>query len=1316
MTPAPRRFPGLALALLLACAPTAGAQMTPEQAGNLLLAGARRAYNEKNYTFAAARFQEFLTKHAGHKQYNSARYGLALCHIEGPGRDYAKAALQLNHLAGNKTAPEYRFVLYYLGFAKRGQGIKALETALAKPAEANNHRNLARQLFEDAAKQFAAAAPVFAARAKGAKAPAKGLPLDLEWAVRSRCDQAEMLLRVRKPKEARAAVASLLTDKPTLASRYRQLGLYYHGFACFLLGDSLVAGRSLSLLSPFRDPVFGTHARYLLARVHHTNRRQNEREEAKGHYEGVLKGHAASKKAAEEALRQPDRFKNDPEEKKRLEALTKGPVPDHVARATFFLGVLQYEDGRFGEAQDAFKAFVEQYPASVLASEAKLRQGFCQVQLKQFAAAQKILQPIADKDPLLADQALLWIGKAQAGLADPKKPDTYKTAIETLRKSAERAGQRASATPPDPGGKTRRGEALLEMAEVQQVARLFRDATNTYNLVLNEKLLPDRAEEVLQQLASAWQLAGDYNESDKVCARFQKEHPKSTLLPFVLFRHAENAYFLALAAEKLPNPADRKRDVAKFTDEAIKRYRVVLSKYPEFKHVNLARYGIGVVYYRKGDLEKAKEALEAIPAGDRTGELAAVPYTLADILLRTAPARADDAVAAGKLEETLKNAIDLLDGFAGAQPKAPQTPDALLKLGYCHVRRARLLAQAADKAKALAEARAVYERLQQRFPKHELFSQATFERAKVLDLANDGNGAINELKKFAQDPLEKARIAPLALLHLATLLRKQTKPGEAAEVLAKCRKEHEENLKKDPRRAGWVPLLQYHQAVALREAGKLDQASTLFDAVAKANPDKPEGWESALRSGQNQKDAAEKMLAEGEKRLAAPGLKPEQRVAAEKLITDGTAKLREAARYLSAQSAALKARKPGSDDLARTLGKARSRMLYEAAWAQRTVARREVAAARRKIQLERWQKLRDEAVKRTPSGQTVPAVALPVVTLAEVPVQPAETQAQTEYKALIADFPDVTINADARFELAELLAERDKHADALKLLQDALEKEPPQELTDKIKVRLGTTLLDRGARRLSAARRKLADKALKPADKVAAQKEIAAGKKDLEAALEHIGAVTENSKSPLLAQATYREGECYLLLGKRDEAVKRLAKFRDHGPFQNLAGLSDRALLRLGFVLGEDKKWDASRQAYEALTSRFGSSPWLYEARYGIAWAQQAQGKYDEAVNTYGLVTNALSNELAARAQLNIGLCRLAQKRYADATSALLVVPFTYDYPELSAVALIEAARAYSENKQQAQAIKLLKRVLRDHPDGSAAVAARKRLADLGEG
>src|SRR5262249_11000043 len=203
--------------------------------------------------------------------------------------------------------------------------------------------------------------------------------------------------------------------------------------------------------------------------------------------------------------------------------------------------------------------------------------------------------------------------------------------------------------------------------------------------------------------------------------------------------------------------------------------------------------GLGLAYYRKGDLEKAQKALEAIPASERAGDLAVVSYQLADIHLRQTPARAEDAIAAGKIEERLKAASDLLEAFLGAGD-TPQTPDALLKLGYCQQRMALLLAQPADKQKALAAARSAYERIQQKFPNPPARPVATFERAKVLALGNDLGNAQGELKKFAQDPLKKAPIAPMARLHLATLLRRQNRPAEAARELEDCRKDHESDL------------------------------------------------------------------------------------------------------------------------------------------------------------------------------------------------------------------------------------------------------------------------------------------------------------------------------------------------------------------------------------------------------------------------------------------------------------------------------------------------------------------------------------------
>src|SRR5262249_53846405 len=154
-----------------------------------------------------------------------------------------------------------------------------------------------------------------------------------------------------------------------------------------------------------------------------------------------------------------------------------------------------------------------------------LRQGFCQVQLKQFAPALQTLQPLVDKEPRLSDQALLWIGKAQVGAADPANPQAYeqalKAALDTLRRAAEKAQQFVAT---DPEAKTRRGEILFETAETQQLAKQFKEAANTYGQVLAEKGLPARDEEMLQRQATALHLAGEYGESDKLCLRFQQTY------------------------------------------------------------------------------------------------------------------------------------------------------------------------------------------------------------------------------------------------------------------------------------------------------------------------------------------------------------------------------------------------------------------------------------------------------------------------------------------------------------------------------------------------------------------------------------------------------------------------------------------------------------------------------------------------------------------------------------------------------------------------------------------------------------------------
>jgi cellulose synthase operon protein C len=1271
-----RLLPLAALISALVCASDqrVGAQVPGDQAAEMLLNSARKAYNEQNLPFAAARFQEFLQKFGGHPQTSAARYGLALCYLEGAERNYDKAIEQLSHLAGNAALPEQPYAAYYLGLAYRGIALNDLAAAATKHGEEQRQlRAKAEGRLADASRHFATAVNAFAAKLpKGS--PPKELPKELDWAARARCDQAEMELRLNKPKEARATAEPFTKDPWLAKSRYRPLGLYYFGFAAFLMQDYLVAGRSLNELAPFSDPTFGLHARYLMGRIYQVS---EEADKALAMYDGVLADFDKQKKEAVESLKRPEQFKKNPAERARLEGLVKGPAPDFVGGSVFFSACLQYEAGKFADALGRFQAFGKEYSASPFAPDAALRVGYCQVQLKQFAEAAQTLAPLVDKHPKLADQALFWMGKAQAGAAlaagpmnAPARDNGLKSALATLKTAADRA----AAMTADPEAKARRSEILLELADTQQQARLFKEAAALLEQLRNEKALPAREEEVAQRLITAQHLAGDFARSDQLCTAFLKDFPRSTLLPLVLFRSAENAYFTALAAESKPNP--NRAELGKLFEESGKRYRLLLERFPEFDRAQLARYGLAMCHFKRNDLEEAQKMLEAIPAADRSGDLSYVPYLLAECLIRSAPAKAEDALQIGMLQEKLQQAQQNLEAFVGASPKASEAPDAMLKLGVCQTRLAVLNAQPQERAQALAAARKTFEALIQQFPNEPQGVQAIMERAKCMSFSGDKNAAVKELRRFTNDPLRQNPLATFALLHLSTLLREQNKAGEAATLLNDARQRFEPGLLKDqPERAA---LLRFHHGICLQEAGKLAEARAQLETIPTLLPGKPVAVESLLRSGQCRLGEARQGIDNVQKQLGAPNLKPEQRAQLKIQLQGAFDQLDATALWLQTKGEETRDAQPALD--------ARIRLYYEAAWAWRSIAEREVAAARSKLQVELQKLQQAEADKKAAPGSKAAQVPLPEAPRSQVPVQPAEAKARNAYQLLIGYGVDTLLTIESRFELAEMLAERDEHEPAIKLLKEALDKEPSDnkapaaDFLDRVRIRLAACL---------------------------------AAKKEFGPALDKLLAVADNPKSPLVAEAQYRAGECLLELGQADKAVARLALFRDKPEFRNIGGISDRALLRLGHALAALKQWEASRQAFEMFGQRYGGSPWLLEARYGMGWAQQNLGQFDQAVTAYNAVIAGSANELAARSHLQIGLCRLEQKRFGDAAAALLVVPFTFDYPDLSAAALTEAARALIEDKKPEQAERLLRKVIKEYPQNEWAKIAQKRLDDL---
>jgi TolA-binding protein len=1242
------------LLALLVVAPAVFAQqpMPPEQQAEQALAAGQAALKANDPNTAAGKFKEVVDKFGNTRAALGAKFGLAGLQLNSDNPDVAKAAEWLKQPAEDGGFADRGPAMYQLAVCQRLLGLRELEKGGA------DAKKNADPKFAEAQKWFGASRDWFAGQKQD------------DWAARARCDQAEMEIRLGKVKEARGTAEPFTKDPALAKSPHKSLGLYQYGLASFLDKDYQAAFRALNQTDVFKHPTCGGHARYLTGRVHHL---QDEKAEASVHYDAVLAEYEKAKGAAVEAVKAPDKFKGQPFELARLRALANGPMPDHVSGAAFHTAGLKYEGGKFGEAADKFQAFLKANEKDPLAADALLRVGFCQVQLKQFDEAAKTLAPIAEKHPRLADQSMFWLGKAQFGLAqavDANNPTErekqIKAALDTLRKAADKAREM---TQTDPDAKGRRYDMLFELGDSLAVAKLPKDAAAVFEGLWNEngQLPALRREEVLQRLVVTLGDGGEFQRSDDRAAEFRRTFPQSTLSGAVAFRSAENSYGRAALLVKL-NDKNRAEELKQKYDEAIGKFKEVADKFPEFERVHHARLGAAVCLSQLGKLDDAAKLLEAIPGPDRSGELALAAYLLGDILLRQTPLKVgDDALEENKTREKLTAAAAMFDSFAGGNAKAPEAPAALLKLGYCQKRLGSTLADPNERNQTLQLARTAFERIGKEYPKDPLVGVATLELAKVKALQGDRGGAMNDLRSvLTSEATKNTPSAPLAALHLATLLREENKPNDAVKVLEDARKQYEPGLAADKERAEWVPLLKYHHGVALLEGQKYADARKLLDEVATAAKDRPVGAEAALRAGQCRQFEARKQIQDGAELRNKAGNDAGKKAAAEQAYQQGRNAAFDGAEAWARRADELKQPLPTES--------ARARLYYEAAWAFRELANEE-----RYLAMEEAKKA---AHAKLPPGSPWPNLPRSAVSLTR-----CEQKAFDAYKKLVAEFADTALSVDARLEYAELLAERDSHADAVKVMKEALDLEPADrpvaaDTTERVRLRLGGSLF---------ATRQYAD------------------------AAKQFETVTANAKSPHRVQAMYRAGESYAAVGEHAKAIEKLLPFRDKGELHNVGGVSDRAVLRLGHAQLAAGKPDDAKATFEAHLNRYGSgNPFAPEARYGLGLVQQAKGQHDEAVKAFEAVIAATQSEVAAKAQLQIGQCRMAQKKPADAAKAFLLVTYTYDYPELTFAALLEAARALEEDKQPAEAEKLLNKVTKDAPaDSEWQKAAKERLAKL---
>jgi TolA-binding protein len=358
------------------------------------------------------------------------------------------------------------------------------------------------------------------------------------------------------------------------------------------------------------------------------------------------------------------------------------------------------------------------------------------------------------------------------------------------------------------------------------------------------------------------------------------------------------------------------------------------------------------------------------------------------------------------------------------------------------------------------------------------------------------------------------------------------------------------------------------------------------------------------------------------------------------------------------------------------------RTLRDAATAWRAVAEVETDAVRRARSQESLKKLQDKLAKEPPVGGKSNSVPRPPeILLASIPPQAAETKARAYYDQALDVGSDTPACNQLRLELAEMSFERGDVDTAIQLLSAALEKNPPADVQQRLTVRLGQCYVL---------------------------------KKDAKAAMQQALAALNDTNSPLRPAAYLVKGQAYMLDKNWGEAINTLTRYRAGAEkYVNAGVVTEEGLVRLAESFAAAGNWNESRATFEHLVNRFGASRWVPEAYFGIGRALQQQKQFDRAVDAFAQVPRRTASEVAAKAQLQIGLCRAEQKRWQDAANELLVVRGTYDYDDVSAHSSVAAAKALVELKQPEQAKAVLQRVVRDHPKTQWAQEAAKRLKEL---
>lgn len=583
------------------------------------------------------------------------------------------------------------------------------------------------------------------------------------------------------------------------------------------------------------------------------------------------------------------------EEAERLYAAVAAKTSGTLAAsAQFYLGALQYAQGRFQEAIDTFGAFDTALADSPWRPTVVLGRGWALLKLGRPAEASAAFKSIV-ADPKVGLDARYWLGLSQKTLKQ------WNAAAATLLEAAEL----------DPAHKLalsmrlHAADALLHAGDLPAASRQFDEVARAAGPA------GELADDALRGKIQVALLTKDHAAMDRLVAEFDGQHRQSPLRPDVQRMYArslvgrkqyeraaevlqglvgsagagqdnlEDRYLLSLSLDglgrteealKLLTPVLKSASGQLLADaqwaqatqlmalkrfsEAIAPLEAFLATQPEGDAQVKARGQLAVCYARTNQVPKAKQAY---------GELVK-KYPQHELIVPITEQMAEAAYDAGETSWAEK-----LFQWLGRDAQAPGYDQrGLSGLGWSQY-----------KAGRLEEAAATLDQLLGKNPDPQLAAEAAYLRGQILEKLGQPHEAL-VMYDLVASKYGQSREAPDALWAAARLYDSLGQHQQAADLCQRLAKEY-----------GQFPQLDavlYKWAWILSDMGRTDQSTEVFQRLRRDFPQSRYRSDTTYRLAQRAFDAKQYAQAT-ELVLAVLAEKPD-------------AAIRESAVYLAGQIAA----------------------------------------------------------------------------------------------------------------------------------------------------------------------------------------------------------------------------------------------------------------------------------------------------------------------------------------------------------------------------------------------------------------------------